>query len=195
MQHGTVRQFAAAAIILNEGDDTRSLYIVLEGRVRMYAFDDHGREFVISEAGPGDYFGELALDGGNRSLSVQTLEPTRCCIVPGDAMRQFLIDEPDFVLHLLSKLMRQVRRLTDQLKSLALEDVYRRVVHLLTELSEADGGRRVLRHKLTQQDIADRVGSSREMVNRIMKELNVGGYVSTDASQHLVIHRNLPPRR
>ena len=68
-------------------------------------------------------------------------------------------------------------------------------MRLLTELSDADGERRVLRHKLTQQDIADRVGSSREMVNRIMKELSVGGYVNTDASQHLVIHRKLPPRR
>ena len=195
MQRGNMRQFAAAAIILNEGDDTRSLYIVLDGRVKLYAFDDHGREFVMSEAGPGEYFGELALDGGNRSLSVQTLEPTRCCIVPGDAMRQFLADEPDFGLHLTRKLMRLVRRLTDQLKSLALQDVYGRVVRLLTELSEADGERRVLHHKLTQQDIADRVGSSREMVNRIMKELSVGGYVSTDAAQHLVIHRKLPARR
>ncbi len=88
--------------------------------------------------------------------------------------------------------MRMVRRLTEQVKSLALQDVYGRVARLLTELSEPEDGVRVVRHKLTQQDIADRVGSSREMVNRIMKELTSGGYVSADDAHHVVIRRRLP---
>ena len=70
-----------------------------------------------------------------------------------------------------------MRRLTEQVKSLALQDVYGRMVRLLMELSEPVGEERVVREKLTQQDIADRVGSSREMVNRVMKELTTGGYV------------------
>jgi CRP/FNR family cyclic AMP-dependent transcriptional regulator len=191
--HGNVRSFAAHAILINEGDQTDTLYILLAGRVKLYSSADNGREIVITELTPGQYFGELSLDGAPRSLSAQALEPTRCCVVAGAELRQFLAAEPDFALHLTHKLIRMARRLTDQVKSLALQDVYGRVVRLLMESSDEVGAERVLRHKLTQQDIADRVGSSREMVNRIMKELAAGGYVSPDpALQRLVIRRKLP---
>jgi len=76
-------------------------------------------------------------------------------------------------------------------KSLALQDVYGRLVRLMMELSEPSGAERVVRQKLTQQDIAERIGSSREMVNRVMKELTIGGYVSVRDGRH-VIHRKLP---
>jgi CRP/FNR family transcriptional regulator, cyclic AMP receptor protein len=134
----------------------------------------------------------LSLDGAPRSLSAQALEASRCCVVAGDELRQFLAAEPDFALHLTHKLMHMVRRLTEQVKSLALQDVYGRIVRLLTDLSDEAGYERVLRYKLTQQDIADRVGSSREMVNRIMKELAAGGYVVADDTHRLVIRRKLP---
>ena len=88
--------------------------------------------------------------------------------------------------------MRMVRRLTEQVKSLALQGVYERIVRLLMESSDEAGPERILRDKLTQQDIADRVGSSREMVNRIMKQLVAGGYVATDDAHRLVIRRKLP---
>lgn len=191
--HGNVRSFPAHAILINEGDQTDTLYILLAGRVKLYSSADNGREIVITELTPGQYFGELSLDGAPRSLSAQALEPARCCVVAGAELRQFLAAEPDFALHLTHKLIRMARRLTEQVKSLALQDVYGRVVRLLMESSDEAGAERVLRHKLTQQDIADRVGSSREMVNRIMKELAAGGYVTTDATQQrLVIRRKLP---
>jgi CRP/FNR family cyclic AMP-dependent transcriptional regulator len=85
-----------------------------------------------------------------------------------------------------------VRRLTEQVKSLALQDVYGRVVRVLMELSEPEGDQRVVRTRLTQQDIADRVGSSREMVNRVMKELTTGGYVALRDDKQLVILKKLP---
>jgi CRP/FNR family cyclic AMP-dependent transcriptional regulator len=87
-----------------------------------------------------------------------------------------------------------VRRLTEQVKSLALQDVYGRMVRLLMELSEPVGDERVVREKLTQQDIADRVGSSREMVNRVMKDLTTGGYVVVRDGRH-VIQKKLPAAR
>jgi CRP/FNR family cyclic AMP-dependent transcriptional regulator len=135
----------------------------------------------------------LALDGEKRSVSVMTLEPTVCCVVPGAQLKQFLAEQPDFALHLTHKLMRMVRRLTEQVKSLALQDVYGRVVRVLSEMSEPEGALRVVRQKLTQQDIADRVGSSREMVNRVMKELMAGGYVALRDGKQLVISKKLPP--
>ena len=189
---GGTRAFPANAILILEGDTSASLYIVLDGRVKAYASDENGREVVLGEFGPGEYLGELALDGERRSASVKTLTPTTCCVVQPADLRAFLAQHPDFALHLTHKLMHTVRRLTDQVKSLALQDVYGRVVRVLTELSEPDGERRVVRQRLTQKDIAERVGSSREMVNRIMKELAAGGYVSPGDDQRLVIHRKLP---
>ena len=190
--HGNVRAFPAHAILINEGDRTDSLYILLAGRVKLYSSADNGREIVLTVLTPGQYFGELSLDGSPRSLSAQTLEATRCCVIAADELRQFLAAEPDFAHHLTHKLMRMVRRLTEQVKSLALQDVYGRIVRLLTELSDEAGPERVVRDKLTQQDIADRVGSSREMVNRIMKQLIAGGYVASDDAHRLVIRRKLP---
>lgn len=191
-QRGGVRSYPANAILINEGDTTESLYIVLSGRVKAYAAGEKGREVVLDELGPGEYFGELSLDGAPRSVSVKTLEYTTCCIVQGADLREFLGQHPDFALRLTHKLIRMVRRLTEQVKSLALQDVYGRVVRVLMELSEPQGEERVIRSRLTQQDIADRVGSSREMVNRIMKELTVGGYVAVREDKQLAILKKLP---
>jgi CRP/FNR family cyclic AMP-dependent transcriptional regulator len=179
-RHGNTRPFRANTILVNEGDVSDSLFIVVSGRLRTYASSEEGRDVVLAEHGPGEYVGELALDGGPRSASVKTLEATTCCV--------------DFALHLSRKLTRMVRRLTEQVKSLALQDVYGRMVRVLMELSDAAGSERVVREKLTQQDIAERVGSSREMVNRVMKDLSSGGYVSVRDGRY-VIHRKLPAAR
>ena len=190
-RRGGVRSFPANAILINEGDTTDSLYIVLTGRVKAYSSDEHGREVILGEHGPGEYLGELSLDYQERSASVKTLEPTTCCIVPGADLRQFMAEHPDFALHLTHKLIHMVRRLTGQVKSLALQDVYERVARVLNELSVSQGEQRVIPRRLTQRDIAERVGSSREMVNRIMKDLTSGGYVSL-RDGHIVIHKKLP---
>jgi CRP/FNR family transcriptional regulator, cyclic AMP receptor protein len=189
--HGGVRKYPAQAILINEGDSSDSLYIVLNGLLRVYASSENGREVVLAEHGPGEYLGELSLDGARRSVSVKALEPTTCCVVPGAQLREFLAGNPEFALHLTQKLIRMVRRLTEQVKSLALQDVYGRIARVLMELSDEAGNERIVRFKLTQQDIADRVGSSREMVNRVMKELTAGGYVALRDGRH-VIQRKLP---
>ena len=190
-QCGDTRSYQARAILINEGDTTDSLYIVLAGRVKVYVSSDDGREVVLAELGPGEYLGELSLGQEKRSASVQALEPCSCCVVQGTQLRHFITEHPDFALHLTHKLVRMVRRLTEQVKSLALQDVYGRVVRVLTELSDPVGDERVARFKLTQQDIADRVGSSREMVNRVLKDLAAGGYVTLRDGRH-VIHGKLP---
>ena len=189
--HGLTRTFPAHAILINEGDTTDSLYIVLSGRVKVYAGSDDGREVVLTEYGPGEYFGELSLDGEKRSASIKALEACSCRVVQGAELRQFLADHPDFAMHLTRKLIRMARRLTEQVRSIALQDVYGRMVRVLTDLSDPAGEERVLRHKLTQQDIADRIGSSCEMVNRVMKELTAGGYI-TQRDGRLVIRRKPP---
>jgi len=191
-RRGQIRSFPANAILINEGDSTDSLYVVLSGRVKAYASSEDGREMVLTEYGPGEYFGELSIDGERRSASVKALEPCSCRVMQGAELHAFLADYPDFALHLMRKLIGMVRRLTEQVRSLALQDVYSRVVRLLTDLSEpATGEERVLRRKLTQQDIADRVGSSREMVNRVMKELTAGGYAGQREGRIVLLRK--PP--
>jgi CRP/FNR family cyclic AMP-dependent transcriptional regulator len=195
-RHGGTRSFAANTVLIHEGDESDAIYIVLSGRIKAYSAGPQGREIVLDEFGPGHYVGELALDGERRSVSIKTLEPTTCCVVQREGLDAFLAEHPEFAGHLTRKLIRMVRRLTEQVKSLALQDVYGRVTRVLMELSEPIDGQaeqRIVRQKLTQQDIADRVGSSREMVHRVMKELSIGNYVSPDENTKLlVIRKKLP---
>ena len=187
------RAFPKNAIILNEGDRADSLYVILEGRVKVFVADAEGREVVLSTQGPGEYFGEIILDEGPRSASVITLEPSRFLIVPRADFRQFLLDNPRFAVRLIEDLIRRVRSLTENVKSLALMDVYGRVARLLLELAEERDGNMVIAHKLTQQDIASRVGASREMISKIFKDLSAGGYITVEHRRITI--KKIPPRR
>lgn len=184
---GGVKKYPAHAVLITENDDSDSLYIILTGRVKVYASNEAGKEIILTTAGPGEYVGELALDGGPRSASVMTLEPTTCAVVTGANLREFIVAHPDFGQHLIVNLIRRVRRLTGSVKSLALEDVYSRVVGLLQSMSEPEGAHRVVKDRMTQQDIAEHVGSSREMVSRIFKELTIGGYVKVDQGRITIL--------
>ena len=189
---GGLRRFPAHAVLINEGDVADSLFILLSGRVKVYSTSAAGKEVVITTHGPGEYVGELALDGGVRSASVATLEPTACSLVTGANLRQFIQLHPEFAQHLIRKLIWRVRQATESVKSLALQDVYARVVRLLLELSIETDGRLVVNERLTQRDIAERVGSSREMVSRIFKDLTIGGYISASGGR-ITVHKKPPP--
>ncbi len=188
---GTVKRYAARTVLIQEGDDSDGLFIVLSGRVKVYVANESGKEAVLNEHGPGEYIGELALDGLGRSASVMTMEPTTCAVVSGARLREFIVEHPDFAVHLIHKLAGRLRALTVFAKGMALEDVYGRVANLLRRMAHSEGGRLVVPERLTQQDIADRVGASREMVNRIFKELMAGGYVAVHAG-HVTLLKPLP---
>ncbi|MFT3818477.1 MAG: Crp/Fnr family transcriptional regulator [Rubrivivax sp.] len=191
---GGVKTFPANAVLVNEEDDSDSIFILLKGKVKVYGAGANGREVVYTTLGPGEYFGEMTLDGGPRSASVMTMEPTTCVVVSGTNVRDFLGTHPDFALHLVRKLIALVRRSTDTVKRLALDDVYTRISKLLLELAvPGEDARLAVNERLTQQDIADRVGSSREMVSRIFKQLTIGGYVATEG-RRIVLLKKLPAR-
>jgi len=192
-QHAVTRAFPRNTVVLNEGDQTSTLYIILEGRVKAFVADANGREAVLSTQGPGEYFGEMVLDEGPRSASIMTLEACRFLVVPKADFREFLAKNPAFAARLIEKLIHRVRALTENVKSLALMDVYGRIARLLLELAEEDAGRLVIAERLTQKDIASRVGASREMVSLILKDLTAGGYIRQDGHS-LVIERTPPPR-
>ena len=189
----TVRAFAKRSIIVSEGDDTDSLYVVLLGKARVFVADDKGREVQLNQLGPGEYFGEVTLDGGPRSASVMALEECRCAVVKRAELTTFLEQNPELALHIVRKLARRVRDLTENVRSLALMDVYGRVARLLLELAEEKDGRLVVTEPLTHKDIASRVGASREMISRIFSDLAEGGYLRKEDGL-LVIARKPPPR-
>lgn len=187
-----VRTFPKNTIVVTEGERSDSLYVILSGRVKVFVSDEHGKDLVINVAGPGEYFGELALDEGPRSASVATLEQCKLAVIANDLLRGFLASHPQAALQLIRGLIARTRRATESLKDLALLDVYGRVAKLLLELAREADGRLLIDERLTQQDIADRVSASREMVSRILKDLTTGGYISNEGGR-IVIQRR-PPR-
>jgi CRP/FNR family cyclic AMP-dependent transcriptional regulator len=156
---GQVRKFQKNAVIIQEGDAGDSMYIILSGRVKVYASDDSGKEVILDIFGPGEQVGEMVLDGGPRSASVVTLEPSTFAVVSRTELRDYVVQHPDFAVYLISRLIKRTRNATNNIKTLALMDVYGRVARLLLSLADDVEGKLVVRDKLTQQDIADRVGA------------------------------------
>jgi CRP/FNR family cyclic AMP-dependent transcriptional regulator len=188
---GVVRTFPRNTVLINEGDVGDALYVILSGRVKVFSSNEAGREFVIDFHGPGEYIGEMTLDGAPRSASVMTVEPTTCAVVNRAQFRDFILVHPDFAMHLIDRLIHRLRVTTGNLKSLALSDVYGRLVRLLNALAQDVDGRQVVPEKLTQQDIADRVGASRDMIGKLMKDLVAGGYLAVE-ERTIVILKKLP---
>src|SRR3954451_16561934 len=188
---GVIRKFPRNTVLINEGDVGDALYVLLSGRVKVYSSNEAGREFVIDFHGPGEYVGEMSLDGEPRSASVMTVEPTTCAVVNRAQFRDFLLAHPDFAMHLIDRLIHRLRVTTGNLKSLALSDVYGRLVRLLNTLATEVDGRVVVPEKLTQQDIADRVGASRDMIGKLMKDLVAGGYLAVE-ERTIAILKKLP---
>jgi CRP/FNR family cyclic AMP-dependent transcriptional regulator len=187
-----VRAFPKNTIVVTEGERSDSLYVILSGRVKVFVADEDGNELLLNLQGPGEYFGELALDEGPRTASVATLEPCKLAVIPNDTLRAFLAARPEAALGLIRGLIGRVRHMTESIKDLALLDVYGRVAKLLLELAREIDGKLIVDERLTQQQIADRVNASREMVSRILKDLATGGYIATEDGKIVVKRR--PPR-
>jgi len=176
--HAVTRVYPKNSVIIHEGDISHALFVVVSGRVKAFLSDDKGKEIVLNHHGPGEYFGELALfDDAPRSATVITLEKTSLSMISKSDFEVCLRTSPQVAVHVIRGLIKRLRAATDNVRSLALMDVYGRVARVLLQLAEQDNGQLVIKEKLTHQDIADRVGSSREMVSRIFKDLKSGGYI------------------
>jgi CRP/FNR family cyclic AMP-dependent transcriptional regulator len=137
-QRGAIRNYKKNSVIINEGDVGESLFILLQGRVKVYATDDSGREITYGNIDVGAYFGEMSLDGGPRSASVITLEPCICCVVTRNSVRDHLAVEPEFAMELVTQVIRRARMATETARKMALLDVYGRVISTL-ESEEGPG--------------------------------------------------------
>jgi CRP/FNR family cyclic AMP-dependent transcriptional regulator len=191
---GSVRSYPKNSILINEGETGNSLFVLLQGRVKVYSNDSAGREITYNHIEHGDYFGEMWLDGGPRPASVMTLEPCVCSMVGPDALRQHLAEQPEFSFELISQLIRRARAVTQTARDMALLDVYGRVILMLEgRPGEARAERPVTLTKITHQNIASHVGASREMVSRLLKDLEKGGYVELGIKR-ITLLKKLPAR-
>lgn len=193
LNHATKKTVAKNTIIMSEGDQSASLYVILSGKVKVFLQDDEGKEVVLGYQEPGEYFGEMALiDDEPRSASVMTVEKSTFLVISKQDFKQCLTDHPDIAFALIKGLVLRLRLLTENVKDLALTDVYGRVVKLLSGLAQPHAGKMVITDAPTQQDIANRVGASREMVGRILRDLTSGGYLKVEA-KNITINNKLPP--
>lgn len=185
------RNYPRHAVIVNEGDRSDALYLILSGRLKVYVNGDSARELVLNTLGPGDYFGEMVLDDGPRSASVMTLEPCRLAMLTRESFRAYLGRHPDVAIAVIRDLIHRCRALTETARDLALVDVYGRLAKLLLSLAREEDGRLVVSERLTKQAMGERIGASREMVSRILKDLTTGGYIATEGGR-MIIHRKPP---
>jgi CRP/FNR family cyclic AMP-dependent transcriptional regulator len=191
---GAVRSYRKNTVIINEGEIGDSLFVLLEGRVKIYSNDADGREITYNVVERGDYFAEMSLDGGPRSASVITLEPSVCAVVGRGALREHLAAEPEFAMDLLAQVIRRARTATETARNMALLDVYGRVVAVLeNHQGPASAGNPILLTQITHQHIASRVGASREMVSRLLKDLERGGYLELGVKR-ITLKKKLPAK-
>ncbi|MDO8706686.1 MAG: Crp/Fnr family transcriptional regulator [Sulfuricaulis sp.] len=180
-QHTVAKTFPAHTTILREKEKSDSLYIILYGKVKVYVSEKDGNEVILNIQGRGDFFGEMALlDDAPRSASVMTMEPTRLTIMTKAAFRECLAAHPDIAYALIRMLTQRVRALTENVRNLALLDVYGRVARTLLHLAAPSGDKLIVEQKLTHQEIANMVGASREMVSRILKDLANKGHITVE---------------
>jgi CRP/FNR family transcriptional regulator, cyclic AMP receptor protein len=186
---GKQQSFKKGALIFKDGDKGDALYILLEGRVRAYGSAISGKEITYGYVTAGEYFGELTLDGGSRSANCEALEPCICAIVSNAQLEAFMQEHPRFGTEMLHTVIRRARQSTDNARSIALMDVYSRLKRAIEKITpEINKGINV-----THSDLAADVGASREMVSKLLKDLEVGGYVKMQ-NRNLSRLKALPER-
>jgi CRP/FNR family cyclic AMP-dependent transcriptional regulator len=183
------RSYPGNVIVVNEGDRADTLYFVLSGRIKVFVVGVDGREIVLSTQDAGTHFGDMMLDDGLRSASVMTLEPCRLAALSRDAFRGFLMQHPDTALALIKNLIRRTRTMNDRVRDLTLVDVSGRVAKLLLSLAREVDGRLIVEEPLTQQQIGERIGASREMVSRVLKDLKADNFVRLEGRRFVILRR------
>ncbi|MFC7434384.1 Crp/Fnr family transcriptional regulator [Hydrogenophaga bisanensis] len=176
---GVSRRYRRGALIIQEGETGDSLYIVQQGKLRAFLADGHGKELTLGVYGPLEYVGEMSLDGGPRSANVEALEPSTCAVITRQVLLDYIAVHPEFALEMMARLIRRARMATESARSVALIDVYGRLVRLLNQMAlepDAQGARR-LNERVTHQQLAQHLACSREMVSRLLKDLETGGYI------------------
>jgi CRP/FNR family transcriptional regulator, cyclic AMP receptor protein len=196
-QLGDTRLFHRHTVLLQEGTPGEDLVIILEGRLRVFSNSggSRPREVTYGICGPGDVVGEMSMGGDLRSASVQALTPTWCSVVARAQLLGFIAQEPAFALDLLATVVARARLATQTVRQVLFTDTYGRLCELLTRNTERlPDGRLLVRERMTHALMAQQIGSSREMVSRLLKDLIIGGYISRNERRQYFICAPLPLR-
>jgi CRP/FNR family cyclic AMP-dependent transcriptional regulator len=185
------KEFKRNQTLISQGDHSRSLFLIEEGRTKVFSNDDEGKQTIFAFLGKGDYCGELSLlDAEPRSASVVALEKTRTLQLSYPQFDAFLKTHPEVSYSIFRALTASIRRIDETICNLTSLDVYGRITHLLHKEAIEENGK-LITQRLTQQDIAEMVGSSREMVSRILTELRKGGYIGIE-KKRISLEKKLP---
>jgi CRP-like cAMP-binding protein len=182
------RRFRRAELVVEQGRMSNALFILLNGRARVLTADSRGREVILAVLEAGDYVGEMSLiDNEPHSATVRCEVQTDMLILGRAEFARCLPDPSTLAYGILRGLVERLRNADRQIESLALLDVYGRVARTLLEMSEDIDGQRIIRGKVSRQDMAKVVGASREMVSRVMKDLEERGVIETIESGSVIV--------
>jgi CRP/FNR family transcriptional regulator, cyclic AMP receptor protein len=186
------KRFRRGEIIVEHGRKSNALFILLNGRARVLTADSRGREVILAVLQPGDYVGEMSLiDDSPHSATVRAEVQTDMLVLGRTEFARCLPEISSLSYAIMHGLVQRLRAADRQIESLALLDVYGRVARALLEMAETDGDRKFIRNKVSRQDLAKVVGASREMVSRVMKDLEERGVIETQPSGSVVIKQRL----
>lgn len=173
------RRFKRGEPLVLQGEKSDALFLLLTGRARVSAADARGREVILATLMPGDYLGEMSLiDNEPHSASVHALVQTDVLELGRAEFVRCLQDNASMSLVVMQGLVKRLRHADRKIESLALLDVYGRVAHALIDLAETDAnGQQLIHEKISRQDMAKTIGASREMVSRVMKDLETRGFI------------------
>jgi len=181
LQVAVRRSYPRHTLIVQEGDPGERFYLLRKGLAKVYLGSADGREVILSILVLGDFFGEMALiDDEPCSAGVMTLEECEFVSIGKDEFRRVLASSPNMAANLLKVMSQRLREADWQIESLALKDVQARVIQVLRQIAEPEGGELVVPARLTHRDIAAMVGASREMVTRVFRVLEDSGVVRVD---------------
>ncbi len=176
-----LRSYSRNTLIMRAGEETDALYIILSGRVKILIPDEEGHEVILAFLGPNEFFGEMGLlDDQPRSASVETIEPCEMLRFSKTGFIACLKDNFDLAMIIIRSLVRRLRAADRKIESLALIDVYGRVARLLLDQAEEIDGMWIVRSAPPKQEIARMIGASREMVSRVIKDLQQRGYIRAE---------------
>ena len=187
------RRFKRGEMIVEQGKKTNALFILLNGRARVVSTDSRGREVILATLQPGDHIGEMSLiDTEPHSATVRAEVQTDVLMLGRNEFARCLPENSSMAYAVMRGLVQRLRHADRKIESLALLDVYGRVARALLEFAVDGGdGERIVRDKISRQDIAKMVGASREMVSRVMKDLEERGYIQTLDNGSVVIKDQL----
>lgn len=187
------RRFKRGEPIVEQGKKSNALTIILTGRARVISSDLRGREVILATMHPGDYVGEMSLiDDAPHSASVFAEIQTDALTLGRHEFARCLPEDGSMAYAVLRGLVQRLRHADRKIESLALMDVYGRVARALLESAGQNGGEHaVIRDKVSRQDLAKMVGASREMVSRVMKDLEGRGFIETRDDGSLLIKEHI----